>query len=106
MARIVSFLRHYNVEEHELDLYAENTSELYGQFKSIIANVKRRIAAGTYDPNKAWKLWLYWYDAAAKRYVKEFDGEARTMFPKVSRVKLAKERAKDEYAKIKRGEYD
>jgi hypothetical protein len=95
-----------NAVEHELDLYAENTSELYGQFKSMIANVKRKIASGTYDSSKAWKLWLYWYDAAAKRYVKEFGGDVRTMFPKSLRVKLAKERAKDEYAKIKRGEYN
>ena len=90
----------------ELDLYAENTSELYGQFKSIIANVKRRIKAGTYDAARAPQIWLYWYDAAAKRYVKEFGGDVRTMFPRTMRVKLAKERAKEEHDKIKRGEYD
>ena len=48
--------------ERELDLYAENTSELYGQFTSIIANVTRRLDKGTYDAALAPKLWRYWYD--------------------------------------------
>lgn len=89
----------------ELDLYAENTSELYGQFQSIIANLKRKIAAGKYSAALAPKLWLYWYDAAAKRYCKEFGGAVQTQFPKALREHLAAERAKDEYEKIMRGEY-
>jgi len=89
----------------ELDLYAENESALYGQFKSIIANLKKKIESGKYDASKAPKLWGYWYDAAAKRYVKEFGGEVRTAFPASLRGQLAKERAKDEYQKIMGGEY-
>lgn len=49
-----------NYDEHaarELDLYAENTSELYGQFKSIIANLQRKIKSGKYDAAKAPVLW-------------------------------------------------
>jgi hypothetical protein len=90
----------------ELDLYAENTSELYGQFQSIIANLKRKIKAGKYSPAAAPKLWMYWYDAAAKRYVKEFGGNVQTMFPKPLREHLAAERSREEYAKITSGEYD
>lgn len=90
----------------ELDLYAENTSELYGQFKSIIANLKHKIAAGKYNARLAPRLWLYWYDAAARRYTKEFGGDVKTMFPKALRVQLATERAREEYARIKRGEYN
>lgn len=89
----------------ELNLYAENEVKLYPQFKSIIANIKRKIKAGKYDASKAPKLWLYWYDAAAKMYCKEYGGEVRTMFPKHKREWTAKERAKDEYAKIMDGEY-
>lgn len=92
--------------EHELDLYAENTSELHRQFMSIISNVKRRIKNDTYDATKAPQLWMWWYNAAAKRYVQEFGGDVRKMFPRSLRMKLAKERAKEEYGKIKRGEYD
>lgn len=91
---------------HELDLYAENTSELYNQFKSIVANVKKKIKSGRYDPVKAPKLWLYWYDAAAKRYVKEFGGDVRRDFPLALRKQLAAERAVEEYKKIVGGEYN
>jgi hypothetical protein len=92
------------VAAHELDLYAENTSQLYGQYKSIIANIKRRIKAGTYSPVLAPKLWLYWYDAAAKHYCKEFGGQVKDVFPKVTREYAAAERAKQAYAAIAAGE--
>lgn len=89
----------------ELDLYAENTSELYGQFQSIIANLKRKIASRRYDATKAPKLWAYWYEAAAKRYCREFGGVWSEMFPKSLRDHLARDRAKDEHKKIVNGEY-
>ena len=78
----------------ELDLYAENTSELYNQKKSILANVKRRVDKGTYDPALAPKLWLYWVDAAAKRYTKEFGTPGSPIFNKATREALARELAK------------
>ena len=77
---------------HELDLYAENTSELYAQKKSILANVRRRHENGIYDHAKAPKLWLYWVDAAARRYRKEFGGGPET-FTKATREHLARELA-------------
>lgn len=47
-------MSNYNeTDARELDLYAENTSELYGQFKSIIANLQRKIKSGKYDASKA-----------------------------------------------------
>lgn len=98
-----------HINEHaanDLDLYAENTRELHGQFNSIIANIKRKIRTGRYSPILAPKLWMYWYDAAAARYVKEFGGGVREKFPKALREHLAAERARDEYKKIKNGEYD
>ena len=86
------------VDDHaktELDLYAENTSELYNQKKSILANITRRLKNGTYDPAKAPKLWMYWVDAAAKRYTKEFGsgGNISTIFNKATREALAHELA-------------
>jgi hypothetical protein len=79
----------------ELDLYAENTSELYNQKKSILANIQRKLKSGKYDHSKAPKLWMYWVDAAAKRYVKEFGsgGNISTMFNKPTREALAKQLA-------------
>ena len=80
---------------NELDLYAENTSELYNQKKSILANIQRRLKKGTYDHSLAPKLWMYWVDAAAKRYVKEFGsgGNISTIFNKATREHLARELA-------------
>ena len=97
-----------HIDQHaatELDLYAETTRELYGQFQTIITNLKRKIKSGKYSAAMAPKLWGCWYEAAAKRYVKEFGGDVRTMFPKALRDKLSAERAADEYKKIKSGEY-
>ena len=92
-------------EQRELDLYAENTSALYGQFLSIIKNLSRRIAKGTYDATKAPALWQYWYDEAARHYCKEFGGDVRYTFPKAQRTQLAEMRAAEEYQKITNGEY-
>ena len=83
------------VDEHaatELELYAENTSELYNQKKSILANIQRRLKKGTYDHSLAPKLWMYWVDAAAKRYVKEL-GSDSPIFNKATREHVARELA-------------
>jgi hypothetical protein len=80
--------------KRELDLYAENTSELYNQKKSILANIQRRIAKGTFDLAKAPKLWMYWVDAAAKRYTKEFGSGGSPIFNKATRMALAEELAR------------
>jgi len=86
------------VDEHaatELDLYIENTSELYPQKLAIMENFKRRIARQKYDPSLAWKLWMYWVDAGARRYVKESgSGTSGSVFNKPTREKVAKDLAK------------
>ena len=67
----------HGFDEHaatELELYADNTSELYNEKVAIIANLKKKMAKGTYNPEMAQTLWMYWVVAAAKRYVKEFGG--------------------------------
>jgi hypothetical protein len=83
------------VDEHaknELDLYAENTSELYNQKKAILAAIKKRIDKGTYDHSLAPKLWGYWVTEAARRYQKEF-GSGSPIFSKATRDALAVELA-------------
>jgi hypothetical protein len=79
----------------ELDIYAENTSELYNQKQSILANIRRKLASGKYNHALAPKLWMYWIDAAAKRYNREFGsgGNISTIFNKATREHLAKELA-------------
>lgn len=82
--------------KHELDLYAESTGELYGQKKAILANLQKKAKKGVYDHSKAAKLWMYWVDAAAKRYTKEFGAPNETIdrtFNKPTREALAQELA-------------
>ncbi|MHB8414593.1 MAG: hypothetical protein ACYDDA_03810 [Acidiferrobacteraceae bacterium] len=96
------------VAAHELILFADSDGALYPQKNSIIENVKRRIARGDYDPAKAPRLWLYWIDAAARKYVKDFGsstGRIDSLFNKPTRERAAKEIASREYAKILAGEY-
>lgn len=88
----------------ELELYAENTSELYPQFQSIIRTLSRRIDKGTYDPKLAPKAWRNWYDRAAKGYKREFATPDWNFDPAV-RQACAEAKAVEEYEKITAGEY-
>lgn len=74
----------------ELELYIDNTEPLYRQAQAIQQNLIRKIQSGRYDHRRAPKLWLYLVDEGARRYVKEFGGDVRTMFPLPVRRHLAK----------------
>lgn len=93
-------------EAHELELFAENTGELYPQKEQIIKNLQKKMDKGTYDPNLAWRLWLYWVDEAAKRYAKENGGIWHQMFPKATRTQVAKSISSDQEQMIRNGEYN
>lgn len=85
----------------ELTLWAENTSEIYGQKESIIKNIARRIKNGTYDPNLAPKLWRYWFDSASQSYKKEFGYS----FPPAIRQAAADAYAPEMYEEIVSGNW-
>lgn len=85
------------VAANELDLYAENEFSLYAQKKAILANIRAHRAKGTFDPRLAPRLWMYWVDAAAKKYVREFGAPGSridSMFNRATRVRLAEELAR------------
>ena len=57
----------------EIALFAVNTESLYRQRAlPIIANLRKKIAKGTYDAALALKAWQYLADDAAKLYAKEY----------------------------------
>lgn len=57
----------------EIELYADNDSQLYYQMrKPILINLGKKYKKGTYDIDKAAKLWRYYIEAAMKKYNKEF----------------------------------
>jgi hypothetical protein len=125
------------VDEHaanDLDLFAENEGTLARQHASIIGQLKKHLARGTYDPESAVIPWTWWYDAAALEYVRQntdilasareqrrftaYDlggpdrwartataRRARHMFPTELRHQLAVVREADERARILGGEW-
>lgn len=56
----------------ELILYSDNDGALYRQKKEIIKNLTKKFEKGTYSHSLAPKIWMYWVESSAKKYVKEF----------------------------------
>lgn len=104
--------KHAQIDEHaktELELYLENTGELHNQKQSIIKNIQRRLANNTYDSSLAPKLWQYWVDAGARRYIQEHDAPGTrvdAVFPADLRRAVAAELAAEYEQRIRAGEYD
>lgn len=89
---------------HELDLYIANDSVMYHRLQSFLNSIRTKISRGKYDASKAPKLWLYYVDEGAKRYMKEIAGSGKVsdVFNKPTREALAKEYAKDYYQHLMR----
>ena len=65
----------------EIELYADNDSQLYFQMKRpILINLGNKYKKGTYSIEKAAKLWRYFIDAALKKYNKEFGSRGDKWF--------------------------
>ena len=83
----------------ELKLYEENKQDLY--FKSkvpIYESLDKKVKKGTYDKEKAEKVFKYHADRSAKSYNKEYLGESKGygIFGVPERKALAKE-LREEY---------
>ena len=95
---------------NELDTFIMNNEDLYRRrFMPIISNIKRKLAKNVYDHEKAQKLWMYLVDDAAKEYVKEYGdsgADVKDMFPKETRLQVARNISDRELENIKQGEYD
>lgn len=89
----------------DLELFMENTSSLHQQFNSIIANLKRKMESGKYDPKLSPKLWLYWVEEGVKAYAKEFSVNPKAQFPMELKKALAERFSKHYDAAVKNGEY-
>lgn len=65
----------------EIELFADNDSQLYFQMrKPILVNLGKKYKKGTYDIDKAAKLWRYYVEAAMKKYNKEFGSRSNKWF--------------------------
>ena len=92
----------------EIELYAENDSQLYrSQFLPIIKNIKAKIKSGRYDHLLAPKLWGYYVENAMKGYTKEVgSGAWNKLLSTKDRLVLSTKLADYYYDAIVRGEYD
>ena len=67
---------------HELVAHGDNDSHLFhSSHKPIVANLKKKVAKGTYDHEKAKKLWSYHADRTAQSYAKKH-GDSKTPWHK------------------------
>lgn len=86
------------VAARELDLYIANTYELVGApnsvGKSIDANLRRKLANGTYDSALSPKAWQHLVDSGAARYEKEFGDESVHIFNAATRRQVAEDFAR------------
>lgn len=82
-------------EVRELVLTITNDYELYRQqVQPILANLRKKIKKGTYQPELALKLWMYLADSGAKKYAKVHGSPGfpwHKMFPTSVRRQVAKE---------------
>lgn len=75
----------------ELQLYIDNDSQLYhSQFIPIVRNLMKRRASGTYNSEKAAKLFLYLVDSGARKYRAEFGTPGAPIFNLATRWEVAK----------------
>lgn len=81
-----------NGNANELNAFANNDSQTYKQLVCCFQNLERKKAKGTYDSEKAVKLFTYAAETAAKRYFAEYcnGGTWHAMFPVQDRVAAAK----------------
>jgi hypothetical protein len=92
----------------DLVLWIENDGDLYRQqHVPIQKNLRAKMARGTYDSDKAVKLFMYLVENGAKHYVRDTNGgKWHVAFPKSTREIAARE-LRDRYERAARdGEYD
>lgn len=91
----------------ELELFIRNEYDLWvRQRKGIIQNLMKKRAAGTYNPLKAEKIFMYLVDAGAKLYSKGEDRPWNKRYPMNDRKQLAASFAKNFEQDAQTGEFD
>lgn len=93
----------------EIQLWADNDSRLYFSRKvPILKNLEKKYKKGTYDIDKASKLWMYYINDALQRYNKEFGSRSDKWHSLMSvhdRKLLAKEYAIDTLNEFQMGNF-
>lgn len=93
----------------ELDLFIRNDGDLYRQQHiPITKNLITKMARGTYDSEKAVKMFMYLAESGAKKYKKEFGDELKwhEMFNVATRREVAKSLRNSFETEAELGNYD
>ena len=95
-----------DIESRELKLYIDNDSQLYNsRFMPIMKNLTKKMKKGNFDKKLAIKGFMILVDAGAKKYVKDFGGNAKDMFSKKDRIAVASDLADEFEDAYKNKEY-
>ena len=94
-------------EMEELKIYMDSDRSLYNQrYIPILKNLTNKKKKNKYRSALAVKAFLYLVNDGAKKYVKDYGGNARDIFPKRQRIMLARDYV-DEFDQIyKNQEFD
>jgi hypothetical protein len=104
IASLKESLDNQSVEARELQLYIENDGELYTQRQvPIQKNLSRKFKNGTYDSEKAVKLWMYLVEDGARKYKKDFGSDGDYIFTKEHKLEVAKAMRDDWEEEMKAG---
>lgn len=99
----------HDSEAHELHTYADNHSRLYKTSHVPVAkNLEKKFKKGTYDHEKAKKLWKYHADRAAHEYAKEHGSPGQKghhIFSSTARKNAASRMADAHHAEMKAGNF-
>lgn len=68
-------------EATELELFLVNDWNSYRHLQDCINNLERKVARGTYDSDRAPKIFKYPVETAAKEYAKGYGTPWHVMFP-------------------------
>ena len=99
--------RSLSVEMKELKLYIDNDQDMYRQrYIPLLKNLSRKKKQGKFRKSLASKTFMYLIDDGAKRYTKEYGGNARDMFPKRQRQMLSKDYVDEFEDTFKNQEFD
>jgi len=94
-------------EMEELKIYIDNDSQLYNsRYIPILKNLSKKKLNGKYNKSLAAKGFVYLVNDGANKYVKDFGGNARDIFPKRQRIMLAKDYVDEFEQQFKNQEYD
>ena len=92
-------------EARELKLYLDNDSELYERLmRDFYGNLIKKLAGGRYDRSLSPKLFMYFVEAAARKYCREHcssEKEWSRVFDKSTRMEVAEELADDFESEIR-----